>query len=164
MIQTTIWIPPSLCGCQLKMTADFTDGSVVDGVSYRHPKPFTITSIAIINVCANHKSKILIMPSILNLFDSDPINGGMKQNRGYLKHPIIAPTEAECLYTFLSQYGGQIHGYPCGCKTHQFVDEKGNATYLEHPINNQKCFAHKDDSSDMQQAKMDFEQLIADSS
>lgn len=156
MSQTAVWIPPSLCGCQLRITADFTDGSIVDGVTYRHPIPFTITDIQLINVCLGHTPQTLAMPDVIGLFDRDLINGGTKQSRGYLKYPIDNPSSAQCLYTFLSQYGGQTHSFPCGCKGHQLVDENKNISYMNHPLHSRKCSSHKNDTKDMKNAKADF--------
>ena len=155
-IQTTVWIPPSLCGCQLKVTADFLDGSVIDGASYRHPKPFTISDIEIVNVCDTHQPQTLSMPDTGGLFGIDNITGLSVQQRGYLSYPISSPTPAQCLYTFLAQYGGQKHGYSCGCSAHQWVDEKGGITYLPHPHHTRKCFRHSHDTVDMKQAAIDF--------
>ena len=159
MIQNAVWIPPSLCGCQLRIVADFTDGSVVDGISYRHPKPFTITELDIISVCDAHQPQTLVMPDISGLMETDQYTGQSFQQRGYLKHPV-AGTTAECLYQFLSQYGGQTQGFPCGCKAHQFVDENKNITYLDHPLHSKSCFKHKGDTLDMQQATSDFMALV----
>lgn len=170
MMITAIWIPPSLCGCQLQMTADFTDGSVVDGISYRHPKDAIkdkdatpITNLRIISACAAHLPQTLTMIDTSVFFDSDPINGGRKQNRGYLRYPIANPTSAECLYTFLSQYGGQTNSFPCGCKGHQFVDEHQNVTSLPHPVVTQKCQKHLNDTPEMAQAKLDFDITVKNS-
>ncbi len=163
MASIATWIPPSLCGCKLSIKADWTDGSIVDGLSYRHPKAFTITAIDIINVCDQHKPNTLAMPDVSGLYEVDNMTGGMVQRRGYLAHPIANPSHAQCLYQFLSQYGGQRHSYPCGCSGHQFVDENKNVSYLDHPINSQKCHAHKSDSQDMAQAKIHFDAIIASS-
>ncbi len=159
--QNAIWIPPSLCGCQLKMTAEFTEGSVVDGVSYRHPKPFTIIALDIVNVCAGHHPNTLTMIDTIGLFETDNYTGEMTQRRGYLSYPIASPTPAQCLYTFLAQYGGQTHSYPCGCKAHQFVDEKQNINYLPHPIHSKRCLKHKGDTHDMKHAAADFKAKMA---
>lgn len=160
MIQSAIWVPPSLCGCQLRMTADFTDGSVVDGVSYRHPKPFTVTDLQVVSVCAVHQPQTLVMLDISGLYDLDPITGDQKQSRGYLQHPISNPTDAQCLYTFLSQYGGQTQSFPCGCKGHQFFDESKNVSYLDHPRHSRKCIVHRNDTKDMKKAASDFKKSL----
>ena len=166
MANTAIWEPPCLCGCQLEITADFTDGSILKGIAYRHPIPFTIKRIAIEKVCEAHKPQTLSMPPTDHLFEIDRYTGKPRQQRGYLQHPITKPTPAECLYQFLSQQGGQIHGYPCGCRTHQFVDHSGGEaviTYLQHPRHHRRCFQHADDTLDMQQAGIDHRALQAES-
>lgn len=163
-IKSAIWIPPSLCGCKFQMKADFTDNSVVDGVSYRHPKPFTITSLEIISVCDAHQPQMATLPDISGLMEIDSYTGQSYQARGYLKFSEISvPTLAQCLYAFLSQFGGQAHGYPCGCQGHQFIDQKKNINYIEHPLHTRKCHKHFDDSVDMQKATQDFKAQIMDS-
>src|SRR2546430_486325 len=107
-LRTAIWIPPSLCGCKLQITADFVDDSIVEGVSYRHPKPFTITDLKIVAVCSGHKVHLAEMPDTSRFCDDGV------QHRGYLRYPIAHPTPAECLYTLLSMHRGQRHGYSCG--------------------------------------------------
>ncbi len=161
MIQTAIWIPPSLCGCQLRMMADFTDSSVVDGISYRHPIPFTITDIQLVNICAKHKPNTLAMPSISGLMETDKITGLPFQRRGYLKHPIVNPTPAQCLYTFLSQYSGGLHRHSCGCQSFWFGDEgvgkDKKVIHLDHPrYTSQKCLVHKADDINMTKAQADY--------
>lgn len=156
MTQTAIWIPPSLCGCQLRMTANFVPGSIIDGISYRHPIPFSITALDIVNVCNSHHSNTQAMTNIESLMETDKITGNSYQQRGYLKHPIESPSAAECLYEFLSRYNGQTHSYPCGCKSHQFIDENKNIAYLKHPLHSKCCHKHKNDGIDMKHAATDF--------
>lgn len=159
MIQTTIWIPPSLCGCQLRITADWTSDSIKDGISYRHPIPFTIKAIEIVSVCPAHDG--VSMPDTLGLFEVDKETDTLIQRRGYLKHPIANPTQAEILYTFLSQFNGQTHRLPCGCQSHQFIDENKEVRYLQHEKHTKKCHAHKHDTVDMEKAKDDHRTSIA---
>ncbi len=159
MIQTAIWIPPSLCGCKFQMTADFTDGSVIDGISYRHPAQFTITDLRLISVCDKHKEHALSMPDTSVLMEIDNITGESYQRRGYLKHPIAQPTEAECLYQYFWSHLGQIRRFPCGCQSHVYVDGRGKDavhTHLAHPDRTKKCRNHKHDSHDMKKAAADF--------
>ena len=160
MIQTATWIPPSLCGCKFRITADFTDGSVVDGVSYRHPVPFTITDIRIVNVCADHQPNSLVMPDISGLMEIDKITGLPYQARGYLKHPISNPTQAEILYQFFGFHKGQVHSLPCGCRAYQHFCEKDAMTCKIHPSHTQKCLKHKYDTIDMHRAHEDFKDEI----
>lgn len=160
--QTLTWIPPSLCGCVFKIAADFTDVPA-DGVSFRHPTPYTITSLEIVSCCQAHLEHKKSMPDVSGLFGVDSITGELVQQRGYLKHPVAQPTEAECLYTFLAQFNGQTHSYPCGCSSHQFVDEKKNVTYLAHPKHTRRCHRHREDGHDMRAAKADFDKQMAES-
>jgi len=185
MVQTAIWIPPSLCGCQLSMTAEWTDGSVVNGISYRHPKDPVkdtsipaITNLQIVSVCPTHQPQTLSMIDTSIFFDTqspqDPLSLALSaqyphippaavkiQNRGYLHYPIANPTPAECLYTFLTQYRGQSHHLPCGCKGFQWVDEKGNASYMNHPLHKPvKCNFHTADDINMAQAHIDCSTIM----
>lgn len=155
-IQTAIWIPPSLCGCQLQITADWTDGSVVNGISYRHPKPFTITDVQIVNMCAGCTPNSAAMPDVSHLYETSNITGKPYQARGYLSHPIANPTAAHNLYQFLCSHGGQTHSFPCGCAAHMHIAPDGTATYLVKAGVTQKCINHQNDTIDMQQAKADY--------
>lgn len=173
MARTSIWIPPSLCGCQLQITADWANSDdIVNGVTYRHPTPFSITDIKIIgNACATHQPFTQSMIDTSIFFDdpeATPIGAYLSklypvdvrtetvQQRGYLKYPIDQPTAAHFLYTFLSQYNGQAWSIPCGCKTYQFFDENKNGVCLNHPIHSVKCTFHPNDTLDMQQAVLDW--------
>ena len=162
MLQTALWTPPSLCGCQFKITADFTDGSVVDGNSFRHPKPFSIIDIRLVNACEQHKQFAQVMPDVEHHYETDKFTGESYQHRGYLKHPIANPTPAQCLYEYFYKHKGQIHGLICGCQAHQHIDEHGVFTYLPHPLHTRKCLKHKGDTHDMQQAMVDHKAAEAE--
>jgi hypothetical protein len=146
------------------MTAEFITGSVVDGISHRHPKDSVkdrsvppISNLQIVSVCAEHQDQTLSMMNTSSFFDLDEETGELRQNRGYLIYPIANPTPAECLYTFLTQFKGGPHGYPCGCKSFLCIDEKGEARHLEHPkYPSKKCKQHKSDSISMERAALDF--------
>lgn len=177
MIQTAIWIPPSLCGCQLQITGDFDSEQIHDGISYKHPKPFTITNLKILSVCADHEPQSLEMIDTGIFFDPVQANEGvhaflaqkkgviassiMRQNRGYLKYPIDNPTPAECLYTFLSQYSGTINRQSCGCSAFICGDEKGETAFVSHPLNSKQCDFHIGDTPDMKQAQADCADYLA---
>lgn len=152
-IQTTIWTPPSLCGCQLRITADWPEDQ--GNNTYRHPTPFTIKNIIIVNVCDNHNN-INSMSDVSHLYETNPHTGKQFQQRGYLQHPIANPTQAQCLYQFLCSYNGQTHSFPCGCASHMWIDENGSATYLHKQEINRKCQQHINDAVDMRQAMADF--------
>lgn len=175
-VQIAIWIPPSLCGCQLQMTADFTEGSVANGISYRHPIPYTISDIKIVSVCAEHQAQTLAMPDTSNLFEAD-LTGDVAtflikkypnivlsttQRRGYLKYPLDNPTSGHNLYTYFWRYCGQTHGYPCGCRAYVFINDRtpdSPHVYLDHPLYTKKCHFHHNDTVDMQNATSDFKEL-----
>ncbi len=152
-IQTAIWVPPSLCGCQLRITADWTDGSIVNGISHRHPVPFTIKDIQIDSVCADHHDSTKQMPDVSRHYEEDKFTGEQVQHRGYLQHPIDNPTEAQCLYEFLCAFNGQIHTLDCGCSGYQVVEPNKDPEYKVHPVHGRKCKDHKHDSIEMHEAK-----------
>ncbi len=161
MQQSAIWLPPSDCGCKIRIDADFPDGSVVNGFASRHPVPYTITSLEIVSCCDRHKSAIKGgMPDVDHLFDVCNISGDDIQRRGYLKFPIEDPSDAEILYQYLCGHKGQVHSYPCGCRAYMWGDFSGNFHYIEKDGVTQKCLKHKNDTVDMAQAKADFEASI----
>ena len=162
MHKEAIWIPPSLCGCKLRIAAEWPNADdIVDGVVYRHPKPFTITDVQIVNVCDEHKAESESMPDTSDLFDIDNITGELKQTRGYLKYPIDNPTPAQNLYTHFYYHKGQIHGYPCGCQTFQHIDHNDVLSYKHHDRHHRRCYKHKDDKMHMPNAKQEFDDLQA---
>lgn len=167
MIKRSHWHPPSVCGCKFEIVADWVND---DG--YRHPTPFTIQEIKLVNVCARHKQYALSMPDTSCFFDdislTNPVvaflssknpniaHPAMIQNRGYLKYPIANPTPAECLYTYFTKHKGQVWGLPCGCSTFQWIDDKGNLEHIVHPVHHKRCHFHKEDTLDMTQAHTDY--------
>lgn len=95
-VQTAIWIPPSLCGCMLEMTAKwsdiipsrkitFSDGTIknMPVVLHKHPEQFSVTNIKIIHVCSKHKD--CQAPSAERHMEKRP-DGNTYQCRGTLRH------------------------------------------------------------------------------
>jgi hypothetical protein len=180
--QTKTWIPPSLCGCRLRITAEFT-GDESESVSYRHPKPFTVSNIQIIDVCPAHApiAEKVEMPDTSRFFDlPEPgavdhflaartgVKPAPRQTRGYLHYPIANPTGAECLYTALSMHRGQTHSLACGCQGFMHYDQDNHGanpdaagTYREHPAHTRRCDFHQGDTVDMAQARLDHEAYLA---
>lgn len=169
-IQTSIWLPPSCCGCRIQLTGDFTDGSVVAGVSYRHPIPFTVTAVKALNICVTHQPNAQAMMDTSVFFDTPQADAlavflaaksgatpaaAPVQNRGYLRYPIGNPTPDQCLYTFLSQHGGTVNRQPCGCTGFIFADEAGNTDFIQHPLHTRHCAHHQSDTPDLKQAQAD---------
>lgn len=182
MAEKALWVAPSLCGCALAITADWLPGDVIDGVSYRHPKAFTITAIEVSSVCEAHAKAQYEMADTSSFFAApepgsyhDHLNrqagvipgpAQLVQTRGYLKYPIDNPPPAENLYTALYFHGGQVHGLPCGCKAYQHIDRSQPGTpllswYKKHPLHTAKCFRHTGDSDDMARARADHDAVLA---
>lgn len=154
MLQTVIWQPPTLCGCQFRITADWSDKQ--EAVTYRHPTPFTIQKIELVTVCDDHKNTPVIMPDVSTLYDIDRFTGQPAQSRGYLRYPIDKPTLAEVLYTQFCMHKGQVRSFPCGCKAYQHICPAGNLTHVVHPKHTSKCFIHANDTDEMDDAEWDF--------
>lgn len=187
MIYTATWIPPGLCGCEFRITADWTEPN--DGtIRYRHPIPHTITDIQITSICATHipQSKVMMDTSVF--FDTPALNPIQqflqnknavalkpKQNRGYLTYPIANPTPAQMLYSFFSMHAGQKEHLPCGCARYGFSDETNyaqimqgvdsraarNKTYVHHPSHTHHCRHHPVDGPDCAQAVADNDAFLA---
>lgn len=142
---TANWHCPAMCGCVLAIDADWP-GAPEGGVSYRHPIPGTIRSIAIVAVCAAHDS-LRTDP-----LPTDPWYGC----RGYMTVPA-SPTEAERLYIALYRYGGQkVRLDTCGCAIYEVTDRAGGApTRRGHVRHRVRCAAHDDDNDDGRDALAD---------
>ena len=146
MIDTRIWICPKLCGCEISITADWVkEREAGRNVSYQHPKPFTITDIEIVDVCAEH-----------NHFKTDPpitdeTYGG--EMRGYLGR--VPNTEAEKLYIALTRYRGQRwKPDTCDCRIYDCVDCTNNLhTFIRHTKHTRKCEDHRNDDGEHTRAR-----------
>ncbi len=149
MSATANWIPPCLCDCVLRITADWA-GDVRSGVSHQHPIPFTITNIEIVSVCDEHKA-VLTQPLVSpDVFSVDPYTEELVQRRGYLELPIAHPTDAQKLYIYLWKYHGNVHTADCGCRAyHVFEHDHGKhekltkPKKLAHPVHDFKCKRHR---------------------
>src|ERR1700723_934510 len=99
------WSPPSQCGCLLNIDAEWVDNDNLD-ISYRHPKPMTITSLSIISVCKDHEAATKQMPDTSIFFDTpspDSVEAKLAakynkplisvQHRGYKLYPPINQKE-----------------------------------------------------------------------
>jgi hypothetical protein len=172
-VRTVNWVPPSLCGCELRITGNFTS-EPVDGKHYQHPTPFSITGLEIVGVCSEHEQYAKAMPDVSRLYDTpapDGIHGWLasqkggqlpsKQHRGYLKHPISNPTPAECLYTHLSFHRGQKWTLECGCSTFQHFDHENKLAHRKHPVHSNQCEDHQGDDLEMTQAYADHKAYLA---
>ncbi len=172
-MQTVTYIPPALCGCEFKITADFHD--VVNGVTYQRPTPFSIRNIEIVKCCDSHQQYKKKMIDTSLFFDTpEPSSHAVelmkkypdikiapKQSRGYLKYPIENPTEAEMLFTYHCLHKGQTHTLVCGCSAYQHKDDKGDIAYKDHPHHSKKCDFHPKDTVNMKQAHADHKALTA---
>lgn len=143
MIHTTaIWICPALCGCEIRMTANWaTDPTEDTGrrVSYQHPRPFSITAMAIEHVCAAH-DHLRTEP-----LSADPYGG----RPGYIRLPLADPTEAQRLYIHLYAYSGQRYTPDtCRCRIYECVDRRDQtATIHQHPRHTSRCQHHQHDDA-----------------
>lgn len=150
------WHPACLCGCELQITAQWLDESI-----YRHPIPFTITSIQINNVCSEH-STCVDMPDVSDLFDIDQMTGTIVQNRGYQRYPINNPLLAEILYAHLFRHNGQRKTLRCGCTFYYHSHPTiGKMKLLEHPLHSRKCHTHRHDTLGGVQAHIDHNAAIS---
>lgn len=156
MRQNALWEPPCLCGCILHIWADWAESQ--NGHTYAHPIPFSITNIEIVKVCDGHQEWTKSMPDVSRHYeDKHPYTGKPYQARGYLAHPIVNPTDAQCLYENLCIYNGQLNSFPCGCSAYQYFDHEGNfCSYIDHPRHTRKCCDHEYDTEDMKQAALDY--------
>lgn len=187
-MQTITWVPPSVCGCQIRITGDFDPSQIHNGVSYKHPRPFSIMDLTIISVCMDHEPRMhsMIDTSVFFSPRTDSIVQYLAeqtgqppaaewQARGYLKYPIANPTPAECLYTFLSLFSGNSLALPCGCVGHQYGDETNyaeihkherrdkvrNIKFVHHHHFTKHCHFHKDDGHDLKIARRHHDEHIA---
>lgn len=173
-VKTLTWIAPKLCGCKLRIRADFVEGAdntkiidneTINGMpiirgpgqgkeTYQQPIPHTIESLEIVSVCDEHKEHTKKMYfDQLDFFDLDHTGKAYVQKRGYLSYPIKNPTSAEMLYTYLYSHGGTNHTLPCGCKTYFNWDKNAKGEFIEgtikyhenHPLNTSRCLRHHND-------------------
>ncbi len=127
-----------MCGCELEIRAVWPKGAVNNGISYRHPIPFTITHIDIVNVCADHQH-VLNEPAITSW-----------HRTGYIKLPIENPTDAQKLYVYLWRYSGQKIVTPiCDCSIYGVCEDDGvvkkDLDIKEHPLVSTKSKAFESD-------------------
>ena len=169
-IETAAWIPPSLCGCRLRITADFPSDVVKDGTTYTHPARYSIRKIEIVACCPVHQRWTSEMPDVSVFSETAPPPGGdvnmsimplgpfpVYPLRPYLYYPIPNPTAAEMLYTHLSMHRGHTHFLSCGCAAYLHCDSESNWSYRLHPWHSRQCDRHQGDTIDMKQAKADQE-------
>ena len=130
-METRNWVCPTLCGCELNITAEWLSPLSPGERSYQHPKPGTITTVTIGTVCAAHAH-----------FQTDPpldetYSGEMS---GYLLRPTT--TEAERLYVGLMRYSGTLYRPDtCGCHNYQVWDRTATEPLktLQHALHSSKC-------------------------
>lgn len=156
MRDTRIWICPKLCGCELKITAEWAGKAVTEGgrkISYQHPRPQTIKSLEIENVCSDHesfKTEQIDNEILFRYLCAGPTCYHPKPD-GEPKHapkPFNELTEAEQLYINLTRYIGTQWVVPtCKCKVAITADSlSGEHIKLEHPIHTGRCKFHTNDT------------------
>ena len=146
---TRIWICPALCGCELRIHAEWVDPTATQEdnrlVSHRHPIPGTVRSVEIQSVCTAHDAlRTAALPE-------DPYFG----SPGYLRIPAgqrtqweAALTEAERLYVHLFRYSAQRNRPDtCGCRICEVHDRSGQEGLrrVQHRQHTRKCRSHEDD-------------------
>lgn len=152
--QAVVWIPPTLCGCKLRITARWVD-DVSGGISYRHPIPGSIQRVQLMNVCPRHGNA--------KIEPVDPWGGGRP---GYMTIPAN-PSRSERLYIELARYSGMTHTIPlCGCQAHVCWDtaqsqEEREHVYLDHPVHTRHCARHQHDGPDILAARRDYSAHLA---
>lgn len=170
-MDTRIFIHPSLCGCEIKITAEWVESNspIRDGqgriVTYQHPKALDsndhcyISNLEIVNTCALHDHLKSIVPDYHGDFIDGihPKTGLPYQVRGFLRHATVANTEAENLYThFFVDHGWNHKSEFCPCimhnygKVNQVTGEAISRTYIKHPVHTIKCLVHANDTDDHQ--------------
>ena len=180
MIDTRIFIPPSLCGCGVRITANWANKALYQNgqiISYFHPEPFTINSIDIESVCAAHESYKNELPSDPYWdLHTEPVGW---TSAGYMcvgdtcvhlskygkipKHtnpkPLNQLSEAEKLYLNLWRFDAKkltLRG-SCDCSAGLYVSKENQSeTYVNHPAYSYKCKFHLNDDVQCTQAKDEF--------
>lgn len=175
--QRAKYISPILCGCEIEMTALWTPGSIIDGVSYRDPIQYTAEDLKIVSCCDEHKKKIDGFEfDLRDTLAVHPVTGKVFQPRGYLKYftetedgPVIRTeyTEAEALYTYLLRYCGQATTLGCGCRYYDGKEvnrptgEAITLKVLHHPRESMKCFRHHNDTLECTNAQIWHNEFMA---
>ena len=152
-----IWVCPSLCGCKIEMDGEFDHASLFYDAgtlsTYKHPKPYTATSLNILSVCLAHIPLKTAPIDEAQFFDFNDDLGELVQNRGYMKLPLVNATEAEILYVNLYRYTAQMWSPSsiCGCKLWQSWDRNdptGNSMIIQKSHFTVRCRHHKNDTDD----------------
>lgn len=158
------------------MNAEWSEAPA-NGVSYRHPRPFTITDIQIVNVCATHAALVTDPLPSDPYFRPDPTADNGKYSGGYLcvgaacihpdpsGRPLHTPkpyaelTDAERLYVHLYRYsGGLVRWDTCECRSYACGDrlEPETVSFPHHPVHpRHKCRFHELDDDEHTQARQE---------
>ena len=173
-MDTRIWIPPTLCGCEFQITADWASDPVTDEqgrqVMYQHPKgrqfipasnamswvgkkwvnnnsKDTYNSFVGSVVCTNRCADHQTTPDL----EDDPHFGCP----GYID--FTNPTYDEKLYIYFFRYTSLVHKPDtCDCVLHHLTSRADQSdTITPHPLHSQKCSDHFDDDDNGTQAMAD---------
>ena len=150
------WLCPHLCGCAIEMDANFIDEGLenIDGVlvSHRHPIPFTITSMNIISVCLAHQPLLTAPIDEAQFLDYDEEKEAFVQNRGYVRVPLLNPSDAERLYINLYTCSAQLwKPLTCNCELYVCTDRndaEGNSHLIKKHSYTKRCKHHKNDTDE----------------
>lgn len=134
------WICPALCGCEIRIHADWAHDSVEENgetVQHAFPKEGTITDIQLVNACSFHDHYLT------DPLPADPYQGCP----GYFK---LTGTESpvEKLFIMLYKFSGGVHK-PDTCDCQAYVcSNRFSLTqeYKDHPVHSKKCKFHLDDT------------------
>ena len=163
-METRIFIPPTLCGCEFEINANWPFGLVDDGtgrkVSYYWPKNDTrdeknIGSIRTIATCPQHQHF---------LTDPLPTDPYLSPSAGYLRPVPTNPTPDEKLFIQMFRFacGGRVE-FQCGCfagwkQERKEFNPNAEPEIIKHPLYSKKCQHHQNDTDDCQAAS--FEQNL----
>lgn len=167
MIDTRIFLPPTLCGCELQIRAEWIgepENHNGNRASFKHPRPFSIDEIVILNVCAEHEIYKTELPTDPYWdLHTEPVG---KTSSGYIcvgdtcvhpdrqgepKHtnpkPYASLSEGEKVYINLWRFSGMKKSYKGSCDCEAFIchSKEGEMSFKNHPKHTKKCRHHKED-------------------
>ncbi len=160
-VELGMWECPTLCGCRILLDAKWLDGDIQpDGLSYRHPIPFTIRYLELEHCCEEHRpalqynvagiyEHVFAKKTSFSRSELQTVRnewGNKIQVSGYLNYPIYNPRPVERLYTYLWRYCGNVwRPDTCGCQIYKSFDRfdtEKSEKFHEHPLHSQWCDLH----------------------
>ena len=152
------FISPTLCGCKVKLSADWNvEPTLVNGelIFYKHPIPDTITDVQTVSICAEHQASLIAPFDYLNhplettgswgyicTGDSCP-----HPNTPHTPIPVANLTSAQKHYIQLSRYNASIKGFiACKCKVRKIKRQGEARFFIEDPRVTKRCSFHTNDT------------------